>query len=113
MTASKSSDSRLCLAICVRERCKIVPVLNYTPSHEGVMESGGVVPPFFTSTIIMSGQLHSPAALSSKKEAAVTPYTGWVSPRRRSRRCGVQKNLLALQHVIGRYTDWSIILIVL
>jgi hypothetical protein len=67
MTASKSSDSRLCLAICERERCKVVPVFNYAPSHEDVMESGGVVPLFFTSAVDMSGQLHCPAALSSKR----------------------------------------------
>jgi hypothetical protein len=45
------------------------------------MGSGGIAPPFLTSTLMkVRGQLHAPAAIPQGKESPM-PLGGWVGPR--------------------------------
>jgi hypothetical protein len=66
------------------------------------MGSGGIAPSLLTSALLLSGRLHTPAALPPGKE---TPYQldrRLDVPQSRSGRCGVKKNsiLLIIKHTI-------------
>jgi hypothetical protein len=79
----------LCRIPQVSVRCMYVTMvklslclINYAPRHEEVWESGGIVPPFLTTALDWSYQLHATAALPLQLKAPPhgTHIGGWMSP---------------------------------
>jgi hypothetical protein len=68
-------------------------LISYALCDEDVWGSEGIAPPFLTSALDGSGELHTPAALPLGEEPPQYPLNKRLSgPQSRSGRCGEQKN---------------------